>query len=25
VTCGNDLVYMKMGVQNQFKELGIKK
>jgi 2-keto-3-deoxy-L-rhamnonate aldolase RhmA len=25
VTLGNDLVYMKMGVQNQFKELGIKK
>ncbi|MCK4318211.1 4-hydroxy-2-oxo-heptane-1,7-dioate aldolase [Candidatus Bathyarchaeota archaeon] len=25
VTVGNDLIYMRMGVQNQFKELGIKK
>jgi 2-keto-3-deoxy-L-rhamnonate aldolase RhmA len=25
VTVGNDLIYMKMGVENQFKELGIKK
>jgi len=24
VTVGNDLLYMRMGVQNQFKELGIK-
>ncbi len=25
VTLGNDLIYMKMGVENQFKELGLKK
>jgi hypothetical protein len=25
VTVGNDLIYMRMGVQNQFRELGIAK